>query len=121
MERRPGTEIASVRAKVTERELIEPECGGCVMTHVMAEELGHYGIRVNCVALGGIRGTSASSPTALPPEYPDRLRDARPLRRWGTPDEIAAVVLFLASDEASYVNGVVIPVDGRTALTPATI
>jgi 3-oxoacyl-[acyl-carrier protein] reductase len=77
----------------------------------MAHDLGKYGIRVNCISTGGIRDAVAR------PDDASRIR-VTPLSRSGTPDDVARVALFLASELSSYVNGANIVVDGgRTTIT----
>lgn len=88
--------------------------GGLIpLTHMMADEFAPYGIRVNCVARAALAGVPASLEA--------QLAAATPLRRVAEPAEVAAAVRFLASAEASYITGTVLPVDGgRTAITPGT-
>jgi len=80
------------------------------MTRGLALELGPEGIRVNSIAPGFIR--TPMFETGHPPERKAALGRAHPLGRVGEAAEIAAVVAFLCSAEASFVNGAVIPVDG---------
>ena len=79
------------------------------MTKVWARELGKDGIRVNAVAPGFIK----TDMTAGMPEKIIKMMEGKiPLKRWGLPDDVANVYTFLASDDASYINGAVINVDG---------
>jgi NAD(P)-dependent dehydrogenase (short-subunit alcohol dehydrogenase family) len=95
--------------------------GGIIpLTHVMAHDLAKYNIRVNCLCTGGI-DTAITDLLAkeVSSEALQKLVTATPMKRMGTPDEVANTVLFLASDESSFVNGSTLVVDGgRTAITP---
>ena len=78
-----------------------------------AAEYGPAGVRVNAVAPGPTR-TPGTEPMG---EGLDQIASTLPLGRPAAPDEIANAALFLGSEEASYVNGAVVPVDGgRTAV-----
>jgi NAD(P)-dependent dehydrogenase (short-subunit alcohol dehydrogenase family) len=74
-----------------------------------AKEFASRGVTVNVVAPGPIATDMLS---ALPKDQLDAYADAVPLGRLGRPEEIAAAVRFLASDEAGYITGAVLPVDG---------
>jgi 3-oxoacyl-[acyl-carrier protein] reductase len=78
-------------------------------TKTWSRELGPKGIRVNAVAPGFVQTPILST---VPDKVLEQMRDQVPLRRLARPEEIANVYAFLASDEASYVNGAVIEVSG---------
>ena len=81
------------------------------LTKSLARELGKDSIRVNAVAPGVTRTDMVA---ALPEEMVQRISSTIPLGRVGEPEEVANVVLFLASDLASYVTGAIVSVDGAT-------
>jgi NAD(P)-dependent dehydrogenase (short-subunit alcohol dehydrogenase family) len=81
------------------------------LTRTMAVELAPYGIRVNALCPGKIRTPLQAE--AEDPEYTARYeRERIPLGRSGTPEEVAAAYAFLASDEASFITGETLVVDG---------
>src|SRR5260370_5576853 len=87
------------------------------ISQTMALELGPLGIRVNAVAPGMIR-TPMTAPMFEDPENDKRIRAAHPLGREGQPEDVAAAIVFLLSDDAAFITGVVLPVDrGKTAGT----
>ena len=81
------------------------------VTKTAALEYGHHGVRVNSVHPGGV-DTKMGNPGGQSGEEMNKNYIAVPLQRIGQPEEIAAASLFLASDDASYVNGAELLVDG---------
>lgn len=79
------------------------------MARALTRELGSRSITANVVAPGFIQTDMTA---ALDRRYLDEIAQTTPLRRLGRPEEVAAVISFLASDDSSYVTGAVIPVDG---------
>jgi 3-oxoacyl-[acyl-carrier protein] reductase len=79
------------------------------MTKVWARELGRKGITVNAVAPGYI---STGMTAQIPQHLINHAKEQIPVGRMGTPEDIAHAYLFLASDEASFINGAVLHIDG---------
>jgi 3alpha(or 20beta)-hydroxysteroid dehydrogenase len=84
------------------------------LTHAAATELGPRGIRVNAVHPGYIETPMVAS---APPAFKAANEAVTPLGRGGQPEEVAAVMVFLMSDESSFITGTDIPVDGGFALS----
>ncbi len=82
------------------------------MTKVWAMELGRFGITVNCIAPGFIQTAMTD---AMPEEVRKQTIPQIPLGKWGVPDDIANGYLYLASDEASFVSGICLTIDGGAA------
>ena len=87
-----------------------------MFTRVTAAEWGRFGIRANCVAAGAIASERVLEAWKVAGLDPDEMGAAIPLGRTGTPDEIANMIVFFASDAASYITGQTIGVDGGPAL-----
>ncbi|MDA3942433.1 MAG: beta-ketoacyl-ACP reductase [Bacteroidetes bacterium] len=83
------------------------------MTKTLSKELGRKGITVNAVAPGFIATDMVAQ---MPENVLQGMRDKTPVGRLGRPEEIAAAYLFLASDEAAFINGIVLSVDGGITL-----
>jgi 3-oxoacyl-[acyl-carrier protein] reductase len=88
---------------------VASKAGVVGMTKVWARELGRYNIRVNAVAPGMILTEMLLS---MPDDILESFKQKASVKRLGTPEEVANVYLFLASDEASYISGEVVRVDG---------
>jgi NAD(P)-dependent dehydrogenase (short-subunit alcohol dehydrogenase family) len=89
------------------------------LTRAMAVDHAPQGIRVNCIAPGPVY-TPMVYADGMTPELRERRRRASPLGIEGTGWDIGQAALFLASDEARYITGVVLPVDGGVTLTSAS-
>lgn len=92
---------------------VATKAGVVGMTKVWARELGKFGIRVNAVAPGFIMTEMVAK---MPEEVLAGMRAKTPLGRLGEPEDIANTYLWLSTDEASYINGTTISVDGGIVL-----
>ena len=91
------------------------------MTRSMAVEFGPKGVRVNCICPASIDTEMAKESNFNNPAFDAKFFFSRaPMRRFGTAEEVANVAVFLASDEASYVNGAILRCDGASTIAPIT-
>lgn len=99
-----------------------PECAAytatkgatVALTREMAVDLGKYNIRTNCIAPAAIQTEMVKESNLGDPDFDNDffINQITPLKRWGKPEDIAELACFLASDEAAYLNGVIISADG---------
>jgi meso-butanediol dehydrogenase / (S,S)-butanediol dehydrogenase / diacetyl reductase len=96
--------------------------GALNFARAAALELGADGVRVNAVCPGPIGDTGMTVPLERhAPERYDEMRSHVALRRWGRPEEVAAAIAWLLSDDASYITGVALPVDGGVTASTGMI
>jgi NAD(P)-dependent dehydrogenase (short-subunit alcohol dehydrogenase family) len=96
------------------------KAGVMSMTQTLAVEWARHQIRVNAVAPGPIESPGAARQLWNSPEAVERITDAVPMNRWGTPAEVANAVVFLVSPASSYITGEILTVDGGTWLGRGT-
>jgi len=105
--------VAGLMGNAGQTNYSASKAGVVGFSKALARELASRQITVNVVAPGFV-------PTALTNDLPEELKTESmkmiPLGRWGTPEEIAYAVAFLASDEASYITGQVLSIDGGMAM-----
>ncbi|MBB1317116.1 SDR family oxidoreductase [Shewanella sp. SR43-4] len=97
------------------------KAGVDMLTRTLALEWGVEGIRINSIVPGPIADTEGFNRLAPTDELQQRVANSVPLKRNGQGQDIANAALFLASDMASYITGVVLPVDGGWSLGGASI
>lgn len=89
------------------------------LTRSMAVEYGPKGIRINCICPAGTETEMVKASSLADPSFDsDYFFKRAPLGRLGTPEEVANLAVFLASDESSYLNGAIIRADDGTTVTP---
>jgi 3-oxoacyl-[acyl-carrier protein] reductase len=104
-----ATSVVGLDGNFGQTNYVATKSGVIGMTKVWARELGRYGIRVNAVAPGF---TATEMIAAMPDKVLDGMKGRTPLGRLGEPRDIANAYLFLASEEASFITGETLRVDG---------
>jgi 3-oxoacyl-[acyl-carrier protein] reductase len=108
-----ATSIVGLDGNFGQTNYVATKAGVIGMTKVWARELGRYNIRVNAVAPGLIATEMIKS---MPEGILNSMIQRAPLQRLGQPREVANAYLFLASDEASFISGAVLRVDGGSVI-----
>ena len=103
------TSVSGIRGNAGQANYAASKAGVAAMTSSLAKEMGRRGIRVNCIAPGFVQTDMVD---AMNPKVVEGAKALIPMRRLAQPEEIAKVVRFLASDDASYVTGQQWVVDG---------
>ena len=85
-----------------------------IFTQDLAAQVGPYGIRANCLAPETI--LTATSEQWIPADVQRSLAESHPLRRLGTPEDVARAALFLASDDSDWITGVIVDIAGGSVL-----
>ncbi|WP_179412407.1 SDR family NAD(P)-dependent oxidoreductase [Mucilaginibacter sp. E4BP6] len=86
------------------------------MTKAMAVELSPEGIRVNCVAPGFIATNMSAKALDNDPQRKQKVLSRTPMGKLGLPEDVAEAIVYLSSDAAKYVTGVILPVDGGNSI-----
>jgi len=108
-----ATSVVGLYGNVGQTNYAAAKWGVIGMTKTWAKELGRKGIRVNAVAPGFIRTPMTEN---MKPEVLKMMEEKTPMQRLGETEDIANAYLFLASDEAAYITGTVLSVDGGLVL-----
>jgi 3-oxoacyl-[acyl-carrier protein] reductase len=106
--------VVGLRANPGQANYAASKAGLIAFTRTVAVEVARRGVTVNAVAPGLIETelTRDFTSNGSEPGEPSSLLDAIPARRPGSPEDVAACIRFLASDQAAYVTGAVLPIDG---------
>jgi 3-oxoacyl-[acyl-carrier protein] reductase len=104
-----ASSVVGIQGNFGQTNYVATKAGVIGMTKVWARELGRYGITVNAVAPGFI---ATEMMNTIPEKVLDSFRAKSPLGRLGEPSEVAKLYCFLASEDASYITGTTVSVDG---------
>ncbi|ABD81637.1 SDR family oxidoreductase [Saccharophagus degradans] len=123
---KPGASIVNISAPQAflpmqaQTHVCAAKAGVDMVTRCLALEWGEHGIRVNSLVPGPIEGTEGMKRLAPTPELMELAKQSVPLQRLGKPEDIGNMCMYLASEQAAYVSGAIIPVDGGWSLAGAS-
>lgn len=124
--RKPGASVINISAPQAfvpmpmQSHVCAAKAGVDMLTRTLALEWGPYGIRINSISPGPIADTEGMRRLAPNEAIANQYKRSVPLQRFGTADEIGQAAMFLSSDAAQYVSGVVLPVDGGWSVAGAS-
>lgn len=107
------TSVSGIAGVAGQANYSASKAGMIGFTKALAKEVGKANINVNAIACGFIETDMTAS---LPEEYKQKMTDMTSLKRFGTTKDVAKVAMFLLSDDAKYITGQVLSVDGGLAL-----
>jgi NAD(P)-dependent dehydrogenase (short-subunit alcohol dehydrogenase family) len=124
--RKPGASVINISAPQAfvpmpmQSHVCAAKAGVDMLTRTLALEWGPYGIRINSISPGPIAGTEGMRRLAPNEAIAGQYKKSVPLQRFGSVDEIGQAAMFLSSDTAQYISGVVLPVDGGWSVAGAS-
>lgn len=107
------TSVSGIMGMAGQVNYSSSKAGMIGFTKALAKEVGKANITVNAIACGFIETDMTS---VLPQEYKDKVIEMIPVRRFGQPEEVAKAAVFLLSNDAKYITGHVVSVDGGLAM-----
>jgi NAD(P)-dependent dehydrogenase (short-subunit alcohol dehydrogenase family) len=124
--KKPGASVINISAPQAfvpmpmQSHVCAAKAGVDMLTRTLALEWGPYGIRINSIAPGPIADTEGMRRLAPDAAIAKQYKKSVPLQRFGSVDEIGRAAMFLSSEAAQYISGVVLPVDGGWSVAGAS-
>mgnify|MGYP000094236351 CR=1 FL=1 len=103
------TSVVGHTGNVGQANYTASKAGIIAMSKSLAIEYAKKNININCISPGFIKTDMTAQ---MPEKIIKMMADKVPLKKWGQPEDVAVLYCFLASDEASYISGAILPVDG---------
>jgi len=124
--KKPGASVINISAPQAfvpmpmQSHVCAAKAGVDMLTRTLALEWGPYGVRINSIAPGPIADTEGMRRLAPNEAIADQYKKSVPLQQFGSVDEIGQAAMFLSSEAAQYISGVVLPVDGGWSVAGAS-